>query len=161
MSVTVCRNFDVGISIKDLTVPMGAFSFSVAWDPTYMECVAHDFHEHGGWTVTHEDVFDDHIMILAEGEAWTEDESWATFTFHCLAEGTSYITVEGWVEPVQQLKVFLDPVEGTVNQVEPAPVGGIVMPISKLEVLAPYVALAGLIAAVTIVIVKIRSRKPE
>ncbi len=33
--------------------------------------------------------------------------------------------------------------------VEPHPVGGVVMPVSKLELLAPYLALAGLIGAIT------------
>ena len=35
---------------------------------------------------------------------------------------------------------------------EPAPVGGVVMPINTLAILAPYLALAGLVAAVSIVV---------
>ncbi len=36
-----------------------------------------------------------------------------------------------------------------VYPVIPAPVGGVVTPVNKLEILAPYLALAGLVAAVT------------
>jgi len=41
-----------------------------------------------------------------------------------------------------------------------SPVGGILMPVNKLEVLAPYLALAGLVAALTtVIVVKKRSRE--
>ena len=40
------------------------------------------------------------------------------------------------------------------------PIGGILMPVNKLEVLAPYLALAGLVAALTtVIVVKKRSRE--
>lgn len=42
--------------------------------------------------------------------------------------------------------------------VEPAPVGGVVTPIKKLEIVTPYLALAGLIVAVSTVYI-IRRRK--
>jgi len=41
----------------------------------------------------------------------------------------------------------------------PRPVGGIVMPANKLEILTPYLALAGLVAAIsTVVVIKRRSK---
>ena len=49
-----------------------------------------------------------------------------------------------------------EPVTVTVNQV--APVGGIVTPVDKLELLTPYIALAGLIIVVSTVYV-IKRRK--
>ena len=39
------------------------------------------------------------------------------------------------------------------QDIEPAPVGGITVPVNKLELIAPYLALAGLIAAVSTVYV--------
>lgn len=43
--------------------------------------------------------------------------------------------------------------------IQPRPVGGLVMPANKLEVLAPYLALAGLVAAVSAVVVVRRRRE--
>jgi len=42
----------------------------------------------------------------------------------------------------------------------PAPVGGILTPVNKLEVLAPYLALLGLVGAVTVAVVVQRRRNP-
>ena len=55
----------------------------------------------------------------------------------------------------------VDGLDAIAFYIQHRPVAGVIVPVNKLEVLAPYVALAGLVAAVTIVTVKIRSRKPE
>ncbi len=47
-----------------------------------------------------------------------------------------------------------------VYPVIPAPVGGVVPPVNKLEILAPYLALAGLVAAVTVAFT-IKKRRRE
>lgn len=44
------------------------------------------------------------------------------------------------------------------NDVAPRPVGGVVTPTNKLEILTPYLALVGLVAVVTTAIVAKRSR---
>jgi len=49
-------------------------------------------------------------------------------------------------------------VGATINQIGRS-VGGYVIPVNKLEVLSPYLALAGLIAAITILTVKIRKER--
>ncbi|MEE9459422.1 MAG: hypothetical protein V3V84_06660 [Candidatus Bathyarchaeia archaeon] len=46
-----------------------------------------------------------------------------------------------------------------VYPVIPAPVGGVVTPVNKLEILAPYLALAGLVAAVTAALTIKKRRK--
>ena len=45
-----------------------------------------------------------------------------------------------------------------VNQVPPRTVGGLVMPTNELEILAPYLALVGLVVAVSVVVVVKRRR---
>jgi hypothetical protein len=50
-------------------------------------------------------------------------------------------------------KSIFDPVESTVNQVTPAPVGGVSIPVNKLNIVTPYLALAGLVAVVSTIIV--------
>ena len=52
------------------------------------------------------------------------------------------------------LAYYVDPSAPSV------PVGGVVMPVNKLPVFAPYLALFGLVAAVAVVIAKPR-KKPE
>jgi hypothetical protein len=42
--------------------------------------------------------------------------------------------------------------------IEPAPVGGLVTPTNKLEILTPYIALAGLITAISAVYVAKRRK---
>lgn len=112
-----------------------------------------------GWTVSDEDIapFDSlmRYTLLASGDPYGEDAPWVLITFHCLGEGSSTIEVSGWVSDTlrDQDKTFPDSVEIPVNQVPPAPVGGVLMPVNKLNVITPYLALAGLVAVVSTVIV--------
>ncbi|MEM3004790.1 MAG: hypothetical protein QXK96_05790, partial [Candidatus Bathyarchaeia archaeon] len=73
----------------------------------------------------------------------------------CLGEGSSTLRVEGWVDPIGDGtgKKILDPVLVPVSQVQPAPVGGVSVPVNKLSIVAPYLALVGLVAVVSAVIV--------
>jgi hypothetical protein len=57
-----------------------------------------------------------------------------------------------------QVSLEVGPVILTCNQQEPRPVVGVVSAVNKLDLLAPYIALAGLIAAVTMVVVARRRR---
>jgi len=74
--------------------------------------------------------------------------AWASLTFHCLAEGTSQIVVETAEDTLvlydgqNTFPTIPDPFQVTCNQVEPGPVGGVVVPVSKLQILAPYLARA-------------------
>ena len=45
-------------------------------------------------------------------------------------------------------------------EVSVAPVGGVLMPVNKLEILAPYLALIGLVGAVTAAVAATKRRKP-
>jgi len=95
------------------------------------------------------------------GELVTVDREWLTVTFHCLGSGPSTITVDGSLE-VQELPEGsidggpINTIEVTINQI--APVGGVVTPVNKLEILTPYLALAGLLAVVSTIFV-IKRRK--
>ena len=90
----------------------------------------------------------------------TEDRRWETITFHCLAEGITTILVEGEADMATGAAgpqtFVLDPIEVTVYQSDA--VGGISTPVNKLAILTPYIALAGLIAAVSTAYV-IKKRK--
>jgi len=91
----------------------------------------------------------------------TDDVRIRTVKFHCLGAGTvtvdvledvSYVVIDGAEYDVVG-------VDGVIHQTIPQPVGGVTSPINKLEILTPYLALAGLIAAVSaVVVVKRRSK---
>jgi hypothetical protein len=100
--------------------------------------------------------------IILTGEPVTVEREWLTVTFHCLRPGPSTIIVDAGVD-VQYLQdgsYTSSPrtiIEVTVNQLG-TPVGGVTTPVNKTVVLAPYIALAGLIITISTVYV-IKKRK--
>ncbi len=167
LDVTVSTTFTLDILIKDITAGYGMVGFQliIEWNPALMELVkfveADEFGESRPWDTYHNEL-SGKIEYFGTGEEWTTDASWARTTFHCLKAGTSEITV--YAPPI--LSIDLVPLEGgirvslevgpvalTCNQQEPRPGGGIVAPVNKLELLAPYLALAGLMIALSAVVV--------
>lgn len=170
INISPCENFTLTLWIRDIPDGwvMTQFSIRIDWDPTMMEFVDGDFlGESRGWSVLGGTGGDGYTEGGVSGPPWSEDIAWFTFTFHCLAEGRSIMTLsspdDGTIilEPAAGGGTFAidpEPFEVTVNQIESAPVGGVVARISKLEIIAPYLALAGLIVIVSTVYV-IRRRK--
>ncbi|MGB6681557.1 MAG: hypothetical protein WBF08_09595 [Candidatus Bathyarchaeia archaeon] len=158
-NVAVSTEFTVDIWIRDLHVDMTVFSFIVNWDSALMEYVSHKTYVQGnGWTLASEAVGADTYGIDAYGPAFGADARWITITFHCLGEGFSLVDIgpsdmTGSAGPIAHNRG-----SATLNQIEPAPVGGVASPINKLEILTPYITLAGLIIAVSTVYV-IKRRK--
>ena len=156
-AVEVSREFTVDVWIRDLPAPMIEFSTRVEWDPSMMEYVSHVSHvTENGWTPVFFTQISGLIILEASGSPFSQDASWISITFHCLGPGISEIVIEesnieGATAGVPWNKIDLE-----VHQT--APVGGITIPTSKLEILTPYIALAGLIIAVSTVYV-IKRRK--
>ena len=154
-NVTVSTEFTVDIWIRDLPIDMISFSFQINWDPALMEYVSHKTYVMGnGWSVGSEDVFPDRIVLSASGPAFGEDARWITITFHCLGKGSSWVDIgpsdmAGALGGISHSRG-----SATLNQIEPAPVAGITSPINKLEIMTPYLALAGLIIAVSVIVIK-------
>ena len=173
VNINPCQNFTLTLWIRDIPDgwAMTDFEFMIAWDPTLMEIV--DFPiflgEVRGWeNISIPMNVTSNLRLLgmqANGPQWTEDAAWFEFTFHCIGEGMSAVTLSspevGTITLVAlvgggTVNLEPEPFEVTVNQVEPAPVGGISTPVNKFEILAPYIVLAGLIAVVSAVIIKKR-----
>ena len=100
-------------------------------------------------------------MSIDTGEPVTVDREWLTVTFHCLRPGPSMIIVDGSLEVREFPEGPIDgqgieTIEIAVNQF--GVIGGVTTPINKLTILTPYIALAGLIIAVSTVFV-IKRRK--
>ncbi len=161
-SITVSNTFDVKVWIRDLTGPMVRFTFAIGWDPTLIEYVEYEnFVEALGWTVDTEQISPSgslmYYNLVAYGDSYSEDAIWAVITFHCLGEGSTTIQASGFIWDPPGVKIPLDPAASTVNQL-PNPVGGVVMPTNTLSILAPYLALAGLVIAVSAVVLVKRRR---
>jgi hypothetical protein len=165
--VNVCKEFTVNIWIRDLSIPMNSqFQIRIVWDPNYFEYVSHTNNvADNGWYLDSEGLHpDDPIQAWYElradsGGAFGEDASWATITFHCVGAGISEIQVDEASSYVDFSEFVVEAVDLQVSQVEPAPVGGYTVPTNKIELLAPYLALTGLIAVVlTVVVISRRSR---
>jgi len=162
-SITVSNTFDVKVWIRDITGPMVRFTFAIGWDPTLIEYVEHEnFVEALGWTVDTEQISPSgslmYYNLVAYGDPYSEDALWAVITLHCLGEGSTTIQASGFIWDPPGVKIPLDPTASIVNQVAPNPVGGVVMSTNKLEILTPYIALAGLVIAVSAVVVVKRRR---
>ncbi|WP_455369836.1 hypothetical protein [[Eubacterium] cellulosolvens] len=159
MNVTVSKEFSVDIWIRDLPIDMISFSLVVNWDPALMEYVNHKTYVQGnGWTLASDAVGASTYGIDAYGPAFGADARWITITFHCLGEGVSLIDIGPADISGAQGGIPHFRLSATLNQVEPAPVAGITSPINKLAILTPYIALAGLIIALSTVYV-IKRRK--
>ena len=165
--VNVSTEFDIIIWIRDIPAGWGmtGFDVEVKWDPNDLEFIECEFLGDGrpGWdggcgadTGIGGGGGSDFRSFPAS--RWTEDAAWLRFRFHCLREGPSIIAVGS----LEDLTIFLEDSGGSVFPTDPEPVevtveqgfgavGGITAPVSKLEILTPYIALAGLIAAVSTV----------
>lgn len=157
----VCSRFNVEIWITNLPGAMTWFNFTILWDPNLMELVDRENYAEGRGWVYLENLGDGRYSAepkVYDG-GWTEDAAWIKLTFHCLGEGTSEIYFDGASIFIGQLPyIELDPFTCTVHQTVRA-VGGILAPVNKLAVLAPYLALIGLFGAIT-AIFAIRKPKP-
>jgi hypothetical protein len=169
-TVGVSTEFDIIISIHDIQSGWGivGFGIQVQWDPNdleYIECEFLGSGRLGTWGGGCGSSGPDDTGGGGGGPPWAADAEWLRFRFHCLREGPAPITVSSpgnsiELEPFPagggQVATFPEPVTVIVNQV--GPVGGISTPVNKLEILAPYLALAGLMIVVSTVYV-IKKRK--
>ncbi|MFC1505444.1 hypothetical protein ACFLQ6_00065 [Thermoproteota archaeon] len=168
-TVSVSTEFDIIIWIRDIPSGWGLTEFyiEVNFDPNDIEFINSEFlNPDGGWV-------GGGLIIdpgkwngdAQSGPLWIEDRAWFVLTFHCLRAGPTPITVTS--PPVGTIilvpigggsPVFLEPEPVTIIVNQVSPVGGVASPINKLELIAPYLALAGLIAAVSVVFVIKRSK---
>jgi hypothetical protein len=163
--VKVGTNFSIDISIRNVD-SMFRFHFKITWDPNLARYVSRTLLLQPGWSVETETVdgLGGTYVLQATGGMFSGDASWVTLAFHCLGEGSSPIGVspnpDTWWENPSVLIPFDVVLGGTCNQHPVVPVGGIVLPVNRLAVMAPYLALLGLVGAVTVMILK-PWKKPE
>ncbi|MEE9458528.1 MAG: hypothetical protein V3V84_02055, partial [Candidatus Bathyarchaeia archaeon] len=147
-SVGVSTEFDIIISIYYIPPYWGMvqIDLQVQWDPNDLEYIESEFLGSGrpGWSGDSSLTNPGLGGGIGNGDAWTEDAEWFRFRFHCLRSGPAPITVSSplilhlFIAPGGSDEVEPEPVTVIVNQL--GPVGGITVPVNKLEVLAPYIA---------------------
>ncbi len=159
VDVTVGSNFSIDISIRNVGW-MLRFHFKITWDPNLVRYVSRTLLLQPGWSVETETVdgLGGTYVLQATGGMFSDDASWVTLTFHCVGGGSSPIGIspypDSWWENPSVLEPFDVVSAGTCNQRPVVPVGGVVTSVNRLAVMAPYVALLGLVATVAAVIVK-------
>jgi len=165
--IPVSTEFDIIIWIRNFPSGWGMVHVGILaeWDPNDLEYIECEFlgSSRPGWSgdCSWPDLWEG----IANGPRWTGDAAWFRIRFHCLREGPTSIRVSS--PPLgtvvlensvgTQEAVFPEPVTVTIYQ-GLGPVGGVASPVNKLEMLTPYLALAGLIMAVSTVFI-IRRRK--
>jgi hypothetical protein len=165
VDVAVGSNFSIDISIRNVGY-MLSFHFKITWDPNLVRYVSRTLLLQPGWSVETETVdgLGGTYVLQATGGMFSGDALWVTLTFHCLGGGSSPIGIspdpDSWWENPSVLIPFDVVLGGTCNQHPVVPVGGVVLPVNRLAVMAPYLALLGLVAAVAVVVVK-PWKKPE
>jgi hypothetical protein len=168
---TVSTQFTIQIWIRDIPVgyKLDSFDISVYWNPAQMELVSRqEFTPPGKTWLVQVIIGSNHYGLKAEAVSTQDitdlEMAWSTLTFHCLAEGSSIIELSSVVNGVilsdgeTLYPTYPDPFYITCNQFKPRPVGGLIIPTNKLEILTPYLALAGFAVIISaVVVVKKRS----
>jgi hypothetical protein len=156
VDVTIGSNFSVDISIRNVG-SMLSFHFKVTWNPNLVGYVSRTLLLQPGWSVTTEtvDASGGTYVLAAAGGMFSKDASWVTLSFHCLGAGSSSIGISPdpdsrWENP--SVSTPFDVVlGGTCNQRPVVPVGGFVLPVNKLAVTAPYLALLAVVAVAVVI----------
>jgi hypothetical protein len=175
-TVVVCNEFDVELWVRNLPETggkaMGTLVVYITWDPDLMELQNVELNLPTYWFVNSgpTEEIDSFYIEVRGGEIpiFSLNWKWITFTFHCKGEGSSPINIPELYYYPSGGEELVGPdgyglswnpddrtlLKAAVTQTpEPPPVAGVVTPTNKLAILSPYIALAGLIIAVSTVYV--------
>lgn len=169
ITIPVCNQFKIEIVTSENGNMYGAATpaitqiyFYLEWDPTQMEIKLDTVTTKvpSGWSVsaippiTQQPPYSQLIFTAIGTPGVDAAHEWLELEYHCIDEGTSDIQILGLTINTVGLPTDYAVFDASVNQIPaPAPVGGIVIPTNRLEILTPYVALAGLIVAISTVYV--------
>lgn len=154
IEVNVSTEFTIEIWIRDLSAQATVVYFTLVYDPDSMETVTGTTTPPSGWGAGTSIPRVGQIAYVASGSAFQGNQAWYALTFHCIAPGNTPINViDAIYTDASGANQTLNVLKAAVNQITPPPVGGVASPVNKAEIIAPYIALAGLIAAVSTVYV--------
>jgi hypothetical protein len=157
--------FIIDIFVTDLTEPMTFFVIQLPFDPDLMEIVSFENHAaDNGYSIDTEGINNDvpFYFLRVVGPPFSEDALWTTLTFRCKSVGTYTLGFIGddFVGRFVLRNEGGDIIESEIirsNIIQlDATVGGYVTSTNKLAIVAPYLVLAGLIIAVSAIVIKKR-----
>lgn len=183
VSTYVGSTFSVDVWIRRVpSSGLALIEFKVIWDPGSLQLVNYVNHvaqNSPHWEIKTEEQVSASYLLKAQDPTMPQfpnnqyalhgDMSWATLTFRCTGQGDTTIDFPVTVAPNQwgywsdgsDSYPFDEYLNAKVHQTESiAPVGGFMEPVNKLSIIAPYVALLGLVATVAVVVAK-SWKKPE
>jgi hypothetical protein len=165
LNIPVGSTFTVDVWIRNTpSIGLEGFLLIVFWNPTMMELTSYqqapNTKSWGQWDVAVQTVGTANIHLQggnSGGNYITSDMIYLTLTFRCLSQGSSEMSMgDGYLDIVgQEQNVLPLDFHVTCNQLSRASsnpyhyVGGKVFSANKLAVLAPYLALFGVIGFTT------------
>jgi hypothetical protein len=154
ITVNFNNNFDMEFWIRDPSHQIVDLKFTISWDPNKMEAVSGVTSPPSGWGMGTKDLGPGLIQVLTGGATpFQGDKLLFTLSFRCIDNGISTISViDASYHDPPGVPYNLNILSATANQQRPV-VGGVVSPVNKPLMLAPYLALVGLVAAVSAVVV--------
>jgi hypothetical protein len=174
VTIPVCNQFKIEIVTSEYgningapTAAITQIYFYLQWDPTQIEVKLDTVTPNvpAGWSVSaippisQQPPYSQLVFTAIGTSPVDAAHEWLELEYHCIDEGTSNIQILGLTINSVALPTDYAVFGASINQLpELAPVGGISTPINKLEILTPYLALAGLMAVVSAVYV-IKKRK--
>lgn len=157
IDITVGSIFKVDIWARDIPEPgMVDFRFRMVWNPKLIGFVSRDIHDHGFGMLAEtidSGMYELEIASPFPHSPFINDASWVTFTFRCLGEGSSAITIaysHGYYGNYGH-ELYFSPEDGTINQ-HPAPARGVAHSVGETGVLLPWLAAFGVAGCIAIVV---------
>ena len=151
-------------------VSMSSFHFLMSYDEYQVQLESYVFHDNGWltmgspYTYAYEDGPGRYAFYGGNegGGMFSQNATWLTITFTCIRAGSSAIESHDGFYNDGEANIPIGDFELTCNQHGSGrsyPVGGLILPVNELSVLAPYLALIGLVASLSTVYALKRRRK--
>lgn len=164
----VNQTFTIDIKIENVN-NLYSFEFKLSWNPSVLNCTDEDLHPPAEWGTNwfawpmdkweriQSGLYVVAVTALNPAPPFSGNASLVTLTFKALAVGSTTLdlhdTILGDYPSANEIPHTLT--DGSVS-VSTQPVGGIQIPIDKLQLLAPYIAYALIVSIVAVAIIKRR-----
>lgn len=179
VNIAVGSTFTVRVWIRNVAQSgLAFFEFKVAWNPQTVELINYAnlvTDNDPNWAVLVEEHYSGSYRLKAwdptmpqfpTNRRFYDNASWATLTYRCLSQADATIEFPVTVEPNRwgywsdgsDSYSFDEYQNAIVHQTEIYPVGGIIQPVDKLLVSAPFICVVGLVGTFSLIYF-IRRRK--
>ena len=161
MDVPVGTAFKADVWTRHIPKPgVVNFRFRIAWDPQLISLVSRDINDHGLGVVAEaidSGRYEIEFVSPFPHSGYTTDASWVTFTFRCLGEGSSGITItysHGSLSSDRDFSFSLE--NATVNQKTSQPSVDLM---HNIVTLWPWFTAAGVIVCLVVAIAIVSNRR--